>query len=113
LGKIEGNGSVSPHGRIHPLRPSPPRRHRDSDWEGRLGREALPVAEPHVQGPLLQQRKLRQRVQDREVPRRRVQDVWRHENVLLQGGLLVMQSAHPPAGRPAERLAMSITSLVT
>lgn len=66
---------------------------RDRDGKGRLGGEALPVAEPCVQGPLLQQRQLRRRVQDREVPQRRVQDAWRHAKVLLQGGLLV-HAAH-------------------
>jgi hypothetical protein len=38
---------------------------------------------------VLQQRELRKRVQEREVPRRPVPDAWRHEKVLLQGGLLV------------------------
>lgn len=63
------------------------RDHRDG--KGGLGGEALPVSEPHVQGPLLQQQQLRQRVQEREVPQRRVQDARRHAKVLLQGGVLV------------------------
>jgi hypothetical protein len=36
------------------------------------GGEALPVAEPPVQGPVHEQQQLRQRVPDRELPRRRV-----------------------------------------
>uniref|UniRef100_A0A0E0NI32 Uncharacterized protein n=1 Tax=Oryza rufipogon TaxID=4529 RepID=A0A0E0NI32_ORYRU len=85
------DGSVSSHGRVRLPPPGHPRRHRDGDDQGGGG-EALPVAEPQVQGHVREQQQLRQRVQDGELPRRRVQVARPRAQVLLQEGLLVHAS---------------------
>jgi hypothetical protein len=73
---------------------------RDGDDEAG-GSEALRVTEPPVQGRLLQQQQLRQRVQDGELPRRRVQGRGPPAQVLLQEDLL----AH--GGRDAHQIVIA------
>jgi hypothetical protein len=43
---------------------------RDSDGQGGRGGEALPVAKPRVQKPVLERHQLRERMQNGEVHRR-------------------------------------------
>jgi len=61
---------------------------RDGDGQGGRGGEALPVAKPRVQRPVLERHQLRERMQNGEVHRRQVQDRRRLAQVLLQESLL-------------------------
>ena len=83
---------------------------RDGAGDGGGG-EALPVAEPPLQGPVREQQQLRQRLPDRELPRRRVQDGGRHPQVLLQEDLLAAAAAALALHGPPRRCSCVLPSV--